>query len=80
MSVYAVTFVIGLGGLHHSIAGAVEMMLALWSSREFTLAAAAAFLGVSLIGNLVGGSTFVALLNHAHIRTMQTVGQPPGGS
>lgn len=78
LSVYAVTFVIGVGGLHHSIAGAVEMMLALLASREFTMASAAMFLGVSLIGNLIGGSTFVAVLNHAHIRTMQAVDQSPG--
>lgn len=66
--IYIVTFVIGLGGLHHSIAGSVEMFAAMFVSSEFTLAMAFEFISVALLGNLVGGSCFVALLNYAHIR------------
>jgi formate/nitrite transporter FocA (FNT family) len=68
VSIYIVTFLIGIGGLHHSIAGSVEMFAALLMSSEFTLAQAGRFIGLALLGNLIGGSFFVAVLNYAHIR------------
>jgi formate/nitrite transporter FocA (FNT family) len=68
VAIYIVTFLIGLGGLHHSIAGAVEMFTAMLMSDEFTVTQAARFIGIALFGNLVGGSFFVAVLNYAHIR------------
>jgi formate/nitrite transporter FocA (FNT family) len=66
--IYIVTFLIGMGGLHHSIAGSVEMFAAMFLSTEFTYQMAVRFIAVALIGNLVGGSCFVALLNYASIR------------
>ncbi|MFK7769059.1 MAG: formate/nitrite transporter family protein [Mariniblastus sp.] len=66
--IYIVTFLIGLGGLHHSIAGSVEMFAAMFMSSEFTPTMAFRFISIALAGNLVGGSCFVALLNYAHIR------------
>lgn len=66
--IYIVTFLIGVGGLHHSIAGSVEMFAAMFLSTEFTISMAIRFISVALLGNLVGGSCFVALLNYAHIR------------
>lgn len=74
VSIYIVTFLIGLGGLHHSIAGAVEMFTAVLASTEFTPVQAARFIGLALIGNLIGGSFFVAVLNYAHIRETQRGG------
>jgi formate/nitrite transporter FocA (FNT family) len=68
VSIYIVTFLIGLGGLHHSIAGSVEMFTALLMSGDFTIAQSARFIGLALLGNLIGGSLFVAVLNYAHIR------------
>lgn len=70
-SIYLVTFLIGLGRLHHSIAGSAEMFTAYLISDEFTLTQGARFIGVALIGNLIGGSVFVAILNYAHIRKTQ---------
>lgn len=70
-SIYIVTFLIGLGGLHHSVAGAVEIFTALFMSEEFTILPALRFLALALIGNLLGGSVFVALLNYGHIRESQ---------
>lgn len=69
--VYLVTFLIGIGGLHHSIAGSVEMFTALFMSNEFTSSQALRFISIALLGNLLGGSLFVALLNYAHIRRTQ---------
>lgn len=71
--IFIVTFLIGVGGLHHSIAGSAEMFSALLLSDDFTTGAATRFIGTALIGNLIGGTCFVALLNYAHIRRTQAV-------
>jgi len=71
-SIYIVTFLIGLGGLHHSIAGAVEMFAAVLMSTEFAAPEVARFLVTALLGNLIGGSLFVAVLNYGHIRHSQS--------
>lgn len=69
--VYIVTFLIGMGGLHHSIAGAVEMFTAYFISDQFSLQQTARFIGLAVFGNLIGGSIFVATLNYGHIRKTQ---------
>lgn len=71
VSIFIVTFLIGAGGLHHSIAGSVEIFAARFASDEFTLYQCARFIGLALVGNLIGGSLFVAVLNYAHIRETQ---------
>lgn len=70
-SIYIVTFIIGIGGLHHSIAGSVEIFTAYLISDSLTLLQVFRFIGVAIFGNLVGGSIFVALLNYGHIRQTQ---------
>jgi len=71
--IYLVTFLIGLGGLHHSIAGSVELFAALLAADVISLAESARFLLLALGGNLLGGSVFVAVLNYGHIRQSQIV-------
>jgi formate/nitrite transporter FocA (FNT family) len=71
--IYIVTFLIGLGGLHHSIAGSVEMFTALFISDHFSLLQGLRFIGLSMLGNLIGGSVFVATLNYGHIRKTQEI-------
>lgn len=71
--IYIVTFIIGLGGLHHSIAGSVEMFTAYFISEHFTFAQTMRFIGICVVGNLIGGSIFVAVLNYGHIRGTQEV-------
>lgn len=73
--IYIVTFIIGLGGLHHSIAGSVEMFTALFISDQFTALHGFRFISLALLGNLIGGSVFVALLNYGHIRKTQEVSE-----
>jgi len=70
-SIYIVTFIIGAGGLHHSIAGSVEIFTAYFMSEAFTMTQVVRFICVAILGNLVGGSIFVALLNYGHIRETQ---------
>lgn len=71
--IYIVTFLIGLGGLHHSIAGSVEMFTALFLSDQFSLLQGIRFIGLAMLGNLIGGSFFVATLNYGHIRKTQEI-------
>ena len=71
--IYLVTFLIGLGGLHHSIAGSAEMFTAFFISDHFTVKQIIHFISIALLGNLVGGSIFVAALNYIHIRRSQTI-------
>ena len=72
VSIYVTTFLIGLGGLHHSIAGAAEVFTAVLVADLFSLGDAFGFILLAMAGNLVGGSFFVASLNYAHIRKSQT--------
>jgi formate/nitrite transporter FocA (FNT family) len=71
MCVYVVTFLIGIGGLHHSIAGSAEIFTAFFMSGEIAALQIVRVVSLALIGNLLGGSFFVALLNYAHIRRTQ---------
>ncbi|NQV27891.1 MAG: formate/nitrite transporter family protein [Rhodopirellula sp.] len=69
--IYFVTFLIGLGGLHHSIAGSAEVFLAAYADPAVEILDIASFISVALAGNLIGGSLFVAILNYGHIRKTQ---------
>ena len=71
LSIYIVTFVIGLGGLHHSIAGSVELFAAYFANDSLEFMRLPPAIGVVLLGNLIGGSVFVAVLNYGHIRHSQ---------
>lgn len=71
VSIYIVTFLIGLGGLHHSIAGSVEIFVAYLLSESLSFIQVISFLSMAICGNLVGGSIFVALLNYGYIRETQ---------
>jgi formate/nitrite transporter FocA (FNT family) len=76
--IYIVTFLIGIGGLHHSIAGSVELFTAALVTGDYTAPQIAYFLAVALFGNMIGGSCFVAVLNYAHIRkTQESPGDAP---
>lgn len=71
LCIYIVTFIIGLGGLHHSIAGTVELAVAYMTTDQFELMNIIRAIGVMLVGNAIGGSIFVALLNYSHIRKLE---------
>lgn len=73
LGIYIVTFLIGIGGLHHSIAGSAELFTVLIMSNAITSMDVMHTLFFAIIGNLVGGSFFVAILNYAHIRKTQSI-------
>jgi formate/nitrite transporter FocA (FNT family) len=76
ISIYIVTFIIGFGGLHHSIAGSAEIFAGLLISETPQLLSSFNFLLFAVLGNFVGGSIFVAILNYSHIKKTQV---PEGG-
>lgn len=71
LSIYIVTFIIGLGGLHHSIVGSAEVFSGLLHMQNPDVAGAMKFLSAAVMGNLVGGSFFVGVLNYGHIKQTQ---------
>ena len=73
MGIYIVTFLIGIGGLHHCVAGSAELFTALFMNGSVSVAEVGHTLLYAIIGNLVGGSFFVAVLNYAHIRKTQAI-------
>jgi formate/nitrite transporter FocA (FNT family) len=68
MCIYIATFLIGIGGFHHSIAGSVELFIGYLMSPDMTLMTITPVILLALLGNAIGGSIFVALLNYGHIR------------
>jgi len=68
VAVVMTTFVIGIAGLHHSIAGAVEVLMAVVAHAGPTIGDFGRFLVAAVIGNAIGGTVFVALLKFGHVR------------
>lgn len=67
--VWLTTFTIGILGLHHSIAGTLEVLMGVFAGEGATMGDYGRFILWSVLGNLVGGSLFVAGLKYAHIRS-----------
>ena len=59
------TWLIGAGGFAHVIAGSSEVFYAAWRGEATWAEAVLGYVMPSLIGNMVGGITLVAALNHA---------------
>lgn len=69
--IFAVTFIIGLGGLPHCIAGSSELFGAFFHDPSFDVFKSISFLMTAIVGNLLGGSLFVGVLNYGHIKKTQ---------
>jgi len=70
--VWMVTASIGLGGLHHSILGTVEVLAAVFAQQGVTVGDFGRFLLWATIGNAIGGSVFVALIKYGHASGMHS--------
>jgi formate/nitrite transporter FocA (FNT family) len=66
--VFMVTTAIGLGGLQHSIVGSVEVLAAVFAHQGVGMGDFARFLLWATLGNIVGGSVFVALIKYGHAK------------
>lgn len=65
--VWLVTTSIGLGKLHHSIVGSVEVLAALFAGQGVTVADFGHFLLWATIGNSIGSVVFVAVIKYGHV-------------
>jgi len=65
--IWLVTAGIGVLHLPHSIAGNVEVLFGAFVAPEITVLDYAVFLALATVGNVVGGSVFVALLKYGHV-------------
>lgn len=61
------TYIIGIGSFAHIIAGAVEVFSLGWIGEQSWLAVIGHFIVPALLGNIIGGVTLAAGLNHAQI-------------
>lgn len=65
--IWMVTATIGILHLPHSIAGNVEVLLALFTTSAVNLTDYVTFLALATIGNAIGGATFVGLMKYGHV-------------
>jgi len=63
-----ITTVIGIGGLHHSIVGSIEVFTAALTSKSVGVSDYLHVQIWSTVGNLVGGVVFVAFAKYSHVR------------
>jgi len=65
--VFIITFLIGMGHLHHSIVGSIEVFTAFLLTDKVSFLDYLRVQGITTLGNAVGGVVFVAILKYAHI-------------
>jgi formate/nitrite transporter FocA (FNT family) len=66
-----ITWLIGVAGFSHIIAGAVEVSLTGWVNAKPWSEILGLYVVPVLVGNILGGVTLVAALNHAQIKSGQ---------
>jgi formate/nitrite transporter FocA (FNT family) len=64
--VILITFLIGIGGLHHCIVGSIEVFAGLINSESITIGDYLHFQIWTTLGNLIGGVVFVAIVKYGH--------------
>jgi formate/nitrite transporter FocA (FNT family) len=65
--VVLITFGIGISHLPHPIAGNVKVLMGLFAGSGVSLTFYGIFLATTLVGSVVGGTVFVALLKYGHV-------------
>jgi formate/nitrite transporter FocA (FNT family) len=62
-----ITYLVGLAGLSHIIAGSVEAFYLVVTGAQSVARAAVGYIIPALLGNILGGVSLVAALNHAQV-------------
>jgi formate/nitrite transporter FocA (FNT family) len=70
------TYIVGLAGLTHIIAGAVEVLFLVMVGAKSWWAVAWGYMLPTLIGNSIGGVSLTAALNHAQVVAGMSAGRP----
>jgi formate/nitrite transporter FocA (FNT family) len=73
-AIWVATMTIALTKLHHSIAGSVDVLMAVFAGVGPTLGNYGHFLLWAVLGNAVGGALFVALLKFGSVHTSNEEG------
>ena len=60
-----ITYIVGLAGLTHIIAGSVEVLFLVMVGYKSWLSVVIGYMLPTLIGNCIGGVSLTAALNHA---------------
>ena len=63
-----VTATIGMGGLHHSIVGSIEVFTGMLNSSDINIVDYFRFQSVAIFGNAIGGVFFVAIVKYGQKR------------
>ena len=66
--VWLITTSIGFASLHHVIAGAIEIFAGIFAHQGISPANAARVLAVTTLGNMLGGTVFVAVIKFGHVK------------
>ena len=67
MVIIILTYVVGLGGLTHIIAGSVEVLFLPIVGAKSWISVAWGYMLPTLIGNIIGGTSLTAAVNHAQV-------------
>lgn len=62
-----ITWLVGVGHFSHVIAGAIDVFAVAFADQKSWLAVLGNFVAPALLGNILGGVTLVAALNHAQV-------------
>jgi formate-nitrite transporter family protein len=65
--VVIITYIVGLAGLTHIIAGSVEVLFLPMVGASSWIAVVSGYMLPTLIGNIIGGVSLTAALNHAQV-------------
>lgn len=65
--IFILTYVVGLAGLTHIIAGSVEVLFLVMIGAHSWLSYLGGYMLPTLIGNIIGGVALVSALNHAQV-------------
>jgi formate/nitrite transporter FocA (FNT family) len=65
--IVTLTYVVGLAGLTHIVAGSVEVLYLVMTGAKSWLSAVGGYMLPTLIGNIIGGVSLVSALNHAQV-------------
>lgn len=65
--IVGMTWLVGLGGFSHVVAGSVEVMFLGWGGVAPWHQVVGAYILPALVGNILGGVTLVAVVNHAQV-------------
>lgn len=61
------TYIVGLAGLTHIVAGSVEVLFLVMTGAKSWISAVGGYMLPTLIGNVLGGVALVSALNHAQV-------------